>query len=217
MDMTPETSTAQKGKWFSLKEWVAHRAQGRGALVFLFLLGATEAVFFPVPPEVLLIPIISIKKMAHPAATSQWRRFLDWAVPAVVAGAGSVFGGIIGFIIGAFFFDTWGMWILDTYHAHEAFKAVAEVFQHNAFIAVFMAGFTPIPYKLFTLGAGVFSISFPIFVIASIVSRIVRFGLVGFVTDRLGTLPGMSLPRMVAWITLGVAAIGLVIWFVVMN
>ncbi len=214
--MTPETPITQEGKKFSLKERVARRAQGRGALVFLFLLGAAEAVFFPVPPEALLIPIVSLKKMAQERATSRLRRFLDWAVPAVVAGAGSVFGGMIGFIIGAFFFDTWGTWILDTYHAHEAFKAVAEAFQNNAFIAVFMAGFTPIPYKLFTLGAGVFAVSFPIFVIASIISRIVRFGLAAYVTDRLGALPGMSLPRMIAWITLGIAFVGLMIWLIAM-
>lgn len=213
---TSESPNKGNGHFSSLRQWVERRAQGRAALFFLFLLGATEAIFFPVPPEALMIPLISLRKTKRKDEMTRMQRIYEWAIPVVVAGAGSVVGGSIGFIIGAFFFDTWGMWILDTYHAHEAFEMVAEAFQENAFVAVFMAGFTPIPYKIFTLGAGVFSVSFPIFIAASIVSRIVRFGLVGYITDRLGALPGMSLPRMIAWITLGVALVGVVIWYIVM-
>ncbi|MBC8465259.1 MAG: DedA family protein [Parcubacteria group bacterium] len=212
--MVFETPTTKKETRPSLKEWVVRRAQGRGALFFLFLLSAAEAVFFPVPPEALLIPIVALKKKAKENVTEKHVRCsMRWIIPACVATFGSVVGGIIGFIIGAFFFDTWGTWILDMYHAHEAFNAVARVFQNNAFVAVFTAGFTPIPYKIFTLGAGVCAVSFPVFVIASIISRMVRFGLVGYVTNRLGMISGMSLPRMIAWITLGIVCIGLSLWF----
>ncbi len=186
----------EKGKYF----WYRFH-NGKAALPALFFLSFAEAIFFPIPPDVLLAPLAWSKRRENSKGCFSC---IPNPVPWMIATLGSVLGGMIGFAIGMFFFDTLGTWILSTFHLTDAFRVVAEQFRTHAFIAVFAAGFTPIPYKVFTIGAGVFGISFPLFVFASIISRGMRFFIVSYVTERFGLLWAEKVPRMIAWITLGI-------------
>ena len=98
----------------------------------------------------------------------------------------SVAGGIVGYAIGFFLFEVIGKTIVSTYGLEEEMARVAELFEENAYWAIFIAGFSPLPYKLFTLGGGLFNISFTTFVFASILGRAARFYLVSYLAYKFG-------------------------------
>jgi membrane protein YqaA with SNARE-associated domain len=147
-----------------LYDWVLHWAETPYGAPALFVLALAESSFFPVPPDPLLIALC----LGAPGLS------LRFAANATVA---SVVGGVIGYGIGA------GAWHLlqDWFFAYVpgvspgSFAQVQGLYDRWDFWAVFLAGLTPIPYKVFTLSAGVFSISFPVFVVASVLSRGLRF------------------------------------------
>lgn len=141
----------------------------------LFLLAFAESSFFPIPPDVLLIALCI-------SAPSRAFRF------ALVASLGSVFGGITGYALGMTF---WGLLSPLFYQyvpgfSPDSFARVQQLFATYDFWTVFTAGFTPIPYKLITIGAGVFQIHFGMFVFASLISRSLRFFLVAWLLKRYG-------------------------------
>jgi len=131
----------------------------------LFWLALMESSFFPIPPDALLIAL-------GLGAPKRVFRF------ALICSAGSVIGGVLGYAIGYGFMDTLGNGIIDLYGAQQTFADIRALFDRYDFWLVFTAGFTPIPYKVFTLASGAFHINFPIFVAASAVSRSARFFLV---------------------------------------
>lgn len=148
-----------------LYDWVLHWADTRYALPALFLLAFAESSFFPVPPDVLLITLaLGIPKKSF--------RY------AFICTAGSVLGGILGYIIGLALIDTLGMPILRFYGVLDKYEYIQELYMRYDAWAVGLAGFTPIPYKVFTIAAGAFKIDFPVFVMASIAGRAGRFFLV---------------------------------------
>lgn len=154
-------------KWLrKLYDWVLHWAETSYALPALFILAFAESSFFPVPPDVLLIALaISIPTRAFKYA--------------LVCAIGSVLGGIAGYLIGFYFMEAVGNRIIEFYGFAQKWNHVGELYNKWAAWAVGIAGFTPIPYKVFTIAAGAFKIDFPTFVIASAISRSVRFFLVG--------------------------------------
>ncbi len=162
-----------------LYDWVLHWAHTRYGPLALALLAAAEASFFPIPPDPLLMAL----------CLGAARKALRFAAIATVA---SVLGGIVGYGIGA------GAWeVLDqvffTYVpgvSPEAFQNVQNLYDRYDFWAVFIAGLTPIPYKVFTLSSGVFSINFGVFLLASVLSRGLRFFVVAGLIYRFG--PPMS-------------------------
>jgi membrane protein YqaA with SNARE-associated domain len=159
-----------------LYDWVLHWAETPYGTWALFLLALAESSFFPVPPDVLLIALaISI-----PAKAFRY---------ALVCTVGSLIGGVIGYIIGYQFMDIIGIQILEFYGLMAKYNAVGELYNKYNALAVGIAGFTPIPYKVFTISAGAFKISFPTFFIASAVSRAARFFLVGWLIYKFG--PGI--------------------------
>lgn len=147
-----------------LYDWVLSWAETRYGPAALGVLSFAEASFFPIPPDPLLIAL----------ALGAPRRALVFATIATV---GSVIGGVVGYLLG------WGVWsvVSDYFYAYvpgvspEAFERVGALYDQWNFWAVFVAGFTPIPFKVITLSAGVFQVSFPIFLIASVTSRGARF------------------------------------------
>ena len=146
----------------SLLDWVWRMAETEGAMKVLFLVSLTESVFFPVPPDLLLIPM---------ALAQQKKAFRI----AGVCLAASVIGGAIGYFIGAFFMDTIGMSIVNFYGLTDQYVVVQEWYEkYNAWV-VAVAGLTPIPYKLCTPTAGTFHVNFYVFFIMSFLSRGVRF------------------------------------------
>ncbi len=148
-------------------DWVLSWADSRYGVVALAILAFAESSFFPIPPDVLLIGL----------AVGAPRRSFRFAL---VCSAASVAGGVLGYGIGHF---VW-MQTQDFFFSvvpgftPAVFERVQTLFSRYDFWIVFAAGFTPIPYKVFTISAGVFSISFPMFMVASLVGRSARFFLV---------------------------------------
>lgn len=147
-----------------LYDWVLHWAETPYGTPALFLLAFAESSFFPIPPDILLIALsLSIPHRSFRYAT--------------ICSLASVLGGAFGFLIGLQFWEI-GKTILFKYIDPRAFEDVRYYFQNYEAWAVAIAGFTPIPYKVFTISAGFFRVDFSIFLIASLVSRSARFFLI---------------------------------------
>jgi membrane protein YqaA with SNARE-associated domain len=131
----------------------------------LFLLSFAESSFFPIPPDVLLMAL----------AISRPRKSFYYAFVCTLA---SVAGGMLGYLIGVEFIDVVGYKIINFYSLQHEYEVVGKLYEQNAFWAVFTAGLTPIPYKLFTIAAGAFKIDFTVFVLGSIFGRASRFFMV---------------------------------------
>ena len=153
------------GKLRRLYDWVEHFAETPYGLWALFLLAFAESSFFPVPPDVLLIALA----VSIPARAFRY---------ALVCSVGSVIGGIFGYLIGYQFMEFIGSGILNFYGLTDKYESMAELYNRYNAWAVGIAGFTPIPYKVFTISAGAFKINFWVFLLASVVSRSARFFLV---------------------------------------
>ncbi len=156
-----------------LYDWVLHWADTPYGTPALGVLCFAESSFFPVPADPLLIAL----GLSRPP-----RAFLYAAVASVTSVAGGLAGYAIGagawHMVGGFFFQ----YLSPFGFTPENFEIVRAQYEENAFWAVFAAGFTPIPYKVFTVGAGMFSISLPPFVLASVLSRSARFfGVAGLI------------------------------------
>jgi len=149
----------------ALYDWTIGWSRTRQAPWALFGIAFAESSFFPVPPDVLLIPMA----LASP------RR---WWLTALVCTAGSVLGAVLGYYIGLAFYETVGVRIVDFYDLQAAMEAVGQRYSENAFAAVFTAAFTPIPFKVFTIAGGVFQIPLGMLLAGSVVGRAGRFFLV---------------------------------------
>jgi membrane protein YqaA with SNARE-associated domain len=158
-----------------LYDWVLHWAETPYGAPALFLLAFAESSFFPLPPDILLMALC----LAVPQRSFRY---------AGLASVGSVLGGMGGYAIG------FGLWeavsgVFFQYipgFSPQGFERVQELFSRYDFWVVFTAGLTIIPYKIFTIGAGVFQINFPMFVIASALSRSLRFFLLAWLIYRYG-------------------------------
>lgn len=160
-----------------MRDWFLRHAEGPHMSIWLALFSFAESTFFPVPTDVLLIPIVA-------ARANRWIYF------AFLTTISSVIGGIVGYAIGAFIFEILGAPIIAFYGLEQEMERVAQLFADNAFLAIFISAFSPIPYKVFTLSAGFFSISLPVFIFASLLGRALRFFGVAFLARRFGRLMG---------------------------
>lgn len=204
---TVSTSTSQKKPHLirRLYDWVLHWAHTPYGTPALAGLALAESSFFPIPPDPLLMAL----------AMSRPERSLWYAA---VCSACSVAGGLLGYLIG------WQLWHLvsDFFFAnipgftHEVFNLVAQKYNDNAFLAIFTAAFTPIPYKVFTIAAGVFTINFAEFVAASIVGRSMRFFLVAGLIRVFGAAIKEKIDRYFDWFALGFTVL-LILGFVVIK
>jgi membrane protein YqaA with SNARE-associated domain len=163
-------------KWLRKSyDWVLSWAETPYGNVALFLIAFAESSFFPIPPDVLLIALCLGK-------IEKCYRF------ALICTAGSVLGGITGYGLG------WGLWAsLDQWFFtyvpgfdEEAFNRVQDIYKKWDFWFVFVAAFTPVPYKVITLSAGVFGLNFFMFTLSTIVGRSARFFLVAALISRFG-------------------------------
>ena len=165
-----------------LYDWILHWAETKYGVPALFLLALAESSFFPIPPDVLLIPLAL-------GARSKAIRF------ALVCSVASIVGGIAGYGIG--YFAWWNG--AEAYSAvalfffnhipgftEQVFLNIQEKYEIYNFLIVFTAGFTPIPFKIITISAGAFSVNFPMFLLASTVSRSARFFLVALLIRQFG-------------------------------
>lgn len=204
---TVSTSTSQKKPHIirRMYDWVLHWAHTPYGTPALAGLSLAESSFFPIPPDPLLMAL----------AMSRPERSLWYAA---VCSACSVIGGMLGYLIG------WQLWHLvsDFFFAnipgftHEVFNLVAQKYNDNAFLAIFTAAFTPIPYKVFTIAGGVFTINFAEFVAASIVGRSMRFFLVAGLIRVFGAAIKEKIDRYFDWFALGFTVL-LILGFVVIK
>lgn len=165
-----------------LYDWVLHWADSPYGAIALFILSFAEASFFPIPPDALLIALV---------LGSQSKAF-KFALNCSVA---SVLGALLGYSIGYFLwwknpneFSTLAIFFFNNIPSftEELFFNVKALYDKWDFWIIFTAGFTPIPYKVFTISGGAFQISLPMFILASIVSRSARFFLVAFLIWKFG-------------------------------
>lgn len=148
-----------------LYHWVLGWADRPGGPAALTAIAAAESFFFPIPPDILLIPL----SLGRP------RRALWFAT---LCTAGSVAGGVVGYLIGSSLYASVGEPILEFYGLMAQYETLGALYDRHLVVTLGTAGFTPIPYKVFTIAAGALSVSFPAFVVVSAVSRAGRFFLV---------------------------------------
>jgi len=184
-------------------DWVLHWAETPYGPIALGVLAFAEASFFPIPPDPLLMALCL-------GAVARSFRF------AAMATVASVIGGAGGYLIGA------GAWHIlgDFFFAYvpgvtpEAFQGVQAYYDRYDFWAVFLAGLTPIPYKVFTLSAGVFAINFPVFLLASLLSRGLRFFVVAGLIYRFGRPMSRFIDRyfnLLTWVFGALVILGFVV------
>ena len=146
---------------------------------YLGLVSFIESSFFPIPPDVMIIPMVIAKK----------KEFIKIFL---IASVFSVLGGILGYLIGYLFFDL-AMYVIELYNYEDKVENLkSSMSKGSGFLAwlsiLFLAGFTPLPYKAFTISSGLISFNLPIFIIVSLVSRSLRFFIVAFLSYKFGEL-----------------------------
>ena len=183
-----------------LYDWVIALSAHRRAPAYLAALSFTESSFFPIPPDVMLIPMCLAK------VKKAWRY-------AALCTLASVAGGMAGYLIGKLAFGWIEPWLMGSHYA-DTFTSAVAAFETWGFWYILLAGFTPIPYKVFTISAGVVGMPFPAFIGGSLVGRGGRFFLVAALI-RLGGESFASRMRkyvdLIGWITLALAVIVFVV------
>ncbi len=158
----------------NLKAWFIEHGDSRKSIIALCVISYLEAIFFPIPPDFFLMAILASNKAKR------------WAYYSFLTSLFSVLGGITSYMIGFLFFDTVGQKIIDFYNMQADFDKVSLIFNNNAFWAVFVSSFTPLPDKVFNLASGLFKLNIPIFLLAYSLGRSLRFFSVGFVMKIFG-------------------------------
>lgn len=176
MSETPQSEQApakQPNIVRRLYDWVLSWAESPYGLLALFVLAVAESSFFPIPPDVLLIALaLSIPTRAF--------RFAMWCT------IGSVIGGVLGYYLGFALWHVVEPMVIPRVFSAEKFEWVTSLYDEYGVPIVFTAGFTPIPYKVFTVAAGVAKINVVAFTLTSVVGRGARFFLVALVIRRYG-------------------------------
>lgn len=156
----------------TILKWAKHKHAER----YLAGVSFAESSFFPIPVDVMLAPMVLADK------SKAWRL-------AAITTVMSVVGGMFGYLLGAFFFESYGAQVLNHFHAHDTFGLIKEKYAANGVLIILLAGFTPIPYKIFTIASGVLGVAFLPFVLLSLIGRGARFflvaGLIRLGGDRL--------------------------------
>lgn len=153
--------------------WANTHANTTKAKVILSVWSFSESSFFLIPVDIMLVSMLLVGAGR-------------WVYLSSITTLASVAGGIFGYFIGFAFFDLFGQKIIDLYHLQEEFFLVNTYFEKNAFVAVLISAFTPVPYKLFTISGGLFKIPFIPFTVASLIGRGLRFFLVGYIAQMYG-------------------------------
>jgi membrane protein YqaA with SNARE-associated domain len=173
-----------------LLHWTQGFADSPHGAAALFAIAFAESSFFPIPPDVLLVPLC----LGQP-------RLAFWF--AAVCTAGSVLGGIAGYGIGRYGVRP----LLRRLIKPRRIAAVESYYDRYNAWATGIAGLTPIPYKVFTIAAGVFGINFPVFILASVLSRGLRFGVEGWLVQQFGPPISGFIDRYFNWLSLAFAAL----------
>ncbi len=184
-------------------------AAHKSSKYYLALVSFIESSFFPIPPDVMIIPMVISKKN-------------DFIKIFLIATIFSVMGGILGYLIGAFFYD-FGTQIMSFYGYEEKLTSLKDdLISNDGFYAwlsiLFLAGFTPLPYKVFTIASGLIGFNLFIFILISLISRGLRFFIVSYFSHKFGSLFSKFIDEHGSkWFTitgLSIVIIGIVIYLI---
>lgn len=174
-----------------LYDWTLRQAEKPWARWTLAGVSFAESSFFPIPPDVLLLPM----------ALADRARAYQLALICTIA---SVMGGFLGYAIGSLLYHTVGQWIIETYHLQAAFDKFHEEFTQWGVWIIIGKGLTPIPYKLVTIASGVAKFPLLAFTLSSVVTRGMRFFLVAFLVRKFGEPIRIFVEKYLTWVALGV-------------
>ena len=149
----------------NIYDWTLKKAEHKNAKWYLSLISFAESSFFPIPPDLLLIPM---------ALASKTKAIFY----AFICTFSSVLGGILGYAIGYYFYNSLGIYIVEFYHLENSFSIFEDYYKEFGILIVFGAGITPFPYKFITIASGVFGLNILLFIIISIFGRGLRFYLI---------------------------------------
>ncbi len=173
-----------------LYRWTLALSESRHAPLALGAVAFAESSFFPIPPDLILVPMALAKpRMAWTYAT--------------ICTVGSVLGGILGYAIGALLYDTLGQWLISLYHYADKMDALRAAYAQWGWLVILVKGLTPIPYKLVTIMSGLLGYNFALFVLLSAVTRGARFFIVAGLLNRFGDPIRGALERHFAAILVG--------------
>jgi membrane protein YqaA with SNARE-associated domain len=166
-----------------------HAAWIMGAVSF------AESSFFPVPPDVMLIPM----SLARPDKAFGYATLCTWT---------SVAGGLVGYLIGALLYDSVGLWLIKVYGYGDKVEMLRQSYAQWGAWIILLKGITPIPYKLVTIASGFAGFNIVLFVLCSIVARGIRFYLTAFLLSRYGPRARQIIEqRLVLWFSLGLGVL----------
>ena len=163
----------------SLYKKCLNLAAHKSSNLYLGIVSFTESSFFPIPPDVMIIPMVIAKKKEY------FKIFL-------IASLFSVLGGIFGYLLGYLFYDL-AIHVIEFYgYENKVENLKISLSKGSGFFAwlsiLFLAGFTPLPYKAFTIASGVVGFSLPVFIVVSLISRSLRFFIVAYLSYKFGDL-----------------------------
>ena len=163
----------------SLYKYCLNLAAHKSSNLYLGIVSFTESSFFPIPPDVMIVPMVIAKKKEY------FKIFL-------IASIFSVLGGIFGYLLGYLFYDL-AIHVIGFYgYENKVENLKTSLSQGSGFFAwlsiLFLAGFTPLPYKAFTIASGVVGFSLPVFIVVSLISRSLRFFIVAYLSYKFGDL-----------------------------
>ena len=157
----------------ALYDWTLRLAHHRHAVRSMAAVSFAESSFFPIPPDVVLVPVVLANR-----DRAYWIAF--------VCTVASVLGGVVGYLIGYALLETLGAWLIRMYGMAEGIASFQETFDRHGAWIILAKGLTPIPFKLITIASGIAQFSFPVFLAAAAVTRAFRFFLIAFLLKRYG-------------------------------
>lgn len=179
-----------------LYNWTMSFAARRNARWALAGVSFAESSFFPIPPDVLLIPMVLANRQKA------------WEFAAICTIA-SVIGGVFGYAIGAFLYDTVGVWVVNLYNLQDKMETFRRYYAEWGIWIIVLAGFTPIPYKVFTIASGLAAYDLGLFVLLSAIGRGGRFFLIAGLLYYFGEPIRSFIERRLEVLTIGAALAGI--------
>jgi membrane protein YqaA with SNARE-associated domain len=157
----------------ALYDWTLRLAHHRHAVRSMAAVSFAESSFFPIPPDVVLVPVV----LAN-------RDRAYWI--ATVCTVASVLGGMVGYLIGYALYDTVGQLLIHLYHMEDKLEDLRLLYDQWGAAVILVKGLTPIPFKLVTIASGFFAFNFPLFVLLATITRAFRFFLIAFLLKKYG-------------------------------
>ena len=177
-----------------LYDWTMRLAQHRHAIRSMGLVSFAESSFFPIPPDVMLVPLILA------------RREQAWLIAGICTVC-SVLGGMLGYAIGYFLYDTLGAWLIDLYGLQKGATEFHDWFAKWGAALILIKGLTPIPFKLVTIACGLAKFNFGIFVVTALITRGARFYLIAALLRHYGAPIQTFIEKRLTLVGLGFLAV----------